>query len=269
MRKTKNEVEAAAKAICAQCDEIIVRSEDSAAALSECFALARTIRISEACVSFILAIAQGKSGTEIQDARRTLSKMRDRVLLANRRIAARLGDEQDILTALTSCEETLFKLMDAGDPTVRILAKLAASHTALIRIVLTAALSSIRKHLESIERRGEVKVRAFSFKAIQQLLAAVRGRPADRTEALVFMRSLYDTDEAQFNSCHKVVEFVQTCKNANDPYFNQCSRIRALVKSCAKKERGGEERVWRSLAQELKPSHAKCHKHKPLSARKG
>lgn len=268
MKKTRSKVEAAAKAICAHCDEIIARSEDPSAALSESFALARTVRISETCVDFLLAIAQCKSGAEIQGARKTLSRMRDRVVLANRRIAKRLGDEQDVLTALTSCEETLFKLMDAGDPTVRILAKLASSHTALIRIVLTAALSSIRKHLESIERRGEVKVRAFSFKAIQQLLAAVRGRPADRTEALVFMRSLYDTDEAPFNSCHKVVEFVRTCRNVNDPYFNQCSHIRALVKSCAKKERGGEERVWRSLAQELKPSHAKCHRHKPLSARK-
>ena len=268
MGKTESNVESAARAICAHCDEIIVRSETPDTALSECFALARTIKITEACVNFILAIAQCKSDAEIKAARRTLSKMQDRVILANRRIASRLGDEQDVLTALTSCEETLFRLMDEGDPTVRILAKLATSHTALIRIVLTAALSSIRKHLESIERRGEVKVRAFSFKALQQLLAAVRGRPADRTEALVFMRSLYDTDEAPFNSCHKVVEFVRTCRNANDPYFNQCSHIRALVKSCAKKERGGEERVWRSLAQELKPSHAKCHRHKPLSARK-
>ena len=268
MEKVRNEIEAAAKAICAQCDEIIVRSETPDAALSECFALARAIKITEACVNFILALAQCKSDAEIPSARRTLSKMRDRVVLANRRIAARLGDEQDVLTAITSCEETLFRLMDEGDPTVRILAKQAASHTALIRIVLTAALSSIRKHLESIERRGEVKVRAFSFKAIQQLLAAVRGRPTDRTEALVFMRSLYDADEAPFNSCHKVVEFVRTCRNVNDPYFNQCSRIRALVKSCAKKERGGEEKVWRSLAQELKPSHGKCRKQKPSHTRK-
>lgn len=268
MGKTGSKIESAARAICAHCDEIIVQSEDPGAALSECFALARAIKISETCVNFIYAIAQCKPGAEVKAARRALSRTRDRVALANRRIASRLGDEQDILTALTSCEETLFKLLDEGDPTVRILARLATSHTALIRIVLTAALSSIRKRLESIERRGEVKVRAFSFKALQQLLAAVRGRPADRTEALVFMRSLYDTDEAPFNSCHKVVEFVRTCRNVNDPYFNQCSHIRALVKSCAKKERGGEERVWRSLAQELKPSHAKCRRRKPLSARK-
>jgi len=76
------------------------------------------------------------------------------------------------------------------------------------------------------------------------------------------MKSLYDTGDPEFNSCPKVVNFVRTCKNAHDPYFNQCARIRSLVKTFAKKERGGEERVWRTFAQELKPSHARCSKQK-------
>ncbi len=66
----------------------------------------------------------------------------------------------------------------------------------------------------------------------------------------------------RFHSCHKVIKYVRTCTNAHNPYFNQCVRIRSLVKALAKKDRAGEERIWRSFAQELKPSHAKCRKPK-------
>ena len=44
--------------------------------------------------------------------------------------------------------------------------------------------------------------------------------------------------------------------------FRLIRRIRSLVKSLAKKDRAREERIWRSFAQELKPSHAKCRKPK-------
>ena len=261
-QKAIKQIEAAANEVCKRCDEITAHAADTKNMLSECFTLARAVGFNEACGQFLVAIAESKSNADIIAARKTLEHMKEHVMRANQKIAARLGDNRDLLDGVICCEETFFRLLVEGDPTMRILAKFAAAHLTFVRIVLTAALTNIRKQLELIENKGEVKVRAFSFKALQQLMSAIRGRPADKAEALDFMRSLYATGDAEFNSCHKVINYVRTCMNAHEPYFNQCARIRTLVKTCAKKNRGNEERIWRSFAQELKPSHAKCRKPK-------
>ena len=261
-KKAVKRIEAAANEVSKRCDEICIHAADPKNLLSECFSLARTVCINESCGQFLLAIAESESIADIIAARKALERLKERVLQANRKIAARLGDNQDILEGVACCEETFLRLLLEGDPTIRIVAKFAASHLTVIRIVVMSALTSLRKQLENIERSGEVKVRTFSFKALQQLLAAIRGRPADKAEALDFMRSLYNTGDREFDSCHKVINYVRTCTYAHDPYFNQCVRIRTLVKTFAKKDRAGEERIWRSFAQELKPSHAKCRKAK-------
>ena len=263
-RKTIKQIEAAANEVCKRCDEITAHAADTRNMLSECFTLARAVGFNEACEQFLVAIAKSASNADIIAARKTLEHMREHVMQANQKIAVRLGDNRDLLDGIICCEETFFKLLVEGDPTMRIIAKFAAEHLTFVRIVLTAALTNVRKQLERIEHNGEVKVRTFSFKALQQLLSAIRGRPADRAEALDFMRSLYATGDAEFNTCHKVINYVRTCMNAHEPYFNQCARIRTLVKTCAKKNRGNEERIWRSFAQELKPSHAKCRKPKSV-----
>ena len=251
--------------MCKRCDEITAHAADPTKLLSECFTLARAVGFNEACGQFLTAIAESESNEDIITARPTLERMKEHVMRANQKIGLRLGDNRDLLDGIICCEETFFRLLVDGDPTMRIIAKFAAAHLTFIRIVLTAALNNVRKQLETIENNGEVKVRAFSFKALQQLMTAIRGRPADKAEALDFMRSLYDTGDYEFNSCHKVINYVRTCTNAHNPYFNQCVRIRSLVKALTKKDRAGEERIWRSFAQELKPSHAKCRKPKPTT----
>ena len=261
-QKAIKRIEVAANEVCKRCDEIIAHAADPTKLLSECFTLARAVGFNEACGQFLTAIAESESNADIIAARPTLERMKEHVMRANQKIGLRLGDNRDLLDGIICCEETFFKLLVEGDPTMRIIAKFAAAHLTFIRIVLTAALNNVRKQLEAIENNGEVKVRAFSFKALQQLMTAIRGRPADKAEALDFMRSLYDTGDYEFNSCNKVINYVRTCTNAHNPYFNQCVRIRSLVKALAKKDRAGEERIWRSFAQELKPSHAKCRKPK-------
>ena len=261
-QKAIKRIEAAANEVCKRCDEITAHAADPTKLLSECFTLARAVGFNEACGRFLTAIAECASNEDIIAARPTLERMKEHVMRANQKIGLRLGDNRDLLDGIICCEETFFKLLVEGDPTMRIIAKFAAAHLTFIRIVLTAALNNVRKQLETIENNGEVKVRAFSFKALQQLMTAIRGRPADKAEAFDFMRSLYDTGDYEFNSCHKVINYVRTCTYAHDPYFNQCVRIRTLVKTFAKKDRAGEERIWRSFAQELKPSHAKCRKPK-------
>lgn len=255
-------IESAADEVGKCCDEITLHALDPKNMLSECFSLTRSVGFNEACSQFLIAIAESEFPADIVAARKPLERMKERVMQANQKISARLGDNRELLDGISCCEETFFKLLIEGDPSIHVIAKFAASHLTLIRIVLTAAMTNVRKQLENIEHNGEVKVHAFSFKALQQLLAAIRGRLADRAEALDFMRSLYNSGDPEFNSCHKVVDFVRTCKNAHNPYFNQCARIRSLVKTSAKKEVGGEDRVWRTFAQELKPSHAKSRKSK-------
>ena len=261
-RSAFHRIESAADEVGRRCDEITLHAADPGNMLSECFSLARTIGFNEACSNFLTAIAECEFPADILVAREALERMNACVMQANQKIAARLGDNQELLEGISCCEKTFFKLLVEGDPTLHVVARFAASHLTLVRIVLTAALTNVRKQLERIEHNGEVKVRAFSLKALQQMLAAIRGHVADRAEALDFMRSLYNTRDPEFSSCRKVVDFVRTCKNVHHPYFNQCARIRTLVKTSAKKEVGGEDRVWRSFAQQLKPSHARCRKTK-------
>ena len=258
-------IEAAAKDVIVRCDEITAFAKKPDNRLSECFALPRTVSFNETCAEFLSALAECDFPTDVQSARKTLVRMKDRVMLANNAIADRLGDDSNTLDGVVCCEKTFFKLLINGDSSIHYLVRFAASHLTLVRIVLTASFANVRKQLESIERHGEVKIGTFSFKALQQLITAIRGRPADKAEALDFMRGLYDLDEPKFNSCHKVVDFVRTCRNADDPYFNQCARIRTLAKTFAKKVKGGEEKVWRSFAQELQPAHAKARKSKFFS----
>ena len=261
-REAVSRIRAAADEVCRRCDEISAVAENPKDPISSCFALGRAVRINDSCAEFILAVAESTSNADILAAKASFESLKKHTARANQGIAARLGENRDMLDGVACCEETMLRLLAEGDPTVRIVAKFAAQHQTLIRVMFLAALNSIRKQLEQLEHRGEVKVHAFSFKAIQQLIGAIRGRPNGKAEALAFMRTLYDSDEPDFNSCHKVVDFVRNCKDVRDPYFSQCVRIRALVKGSAKKVRGGEERFWRSLAQELKPSHAKCRKPK-------
>ena len=261
-KSTIHRIESAADEVGKRCDEITLHAADPGNMLSECFSLARTIGFNEACSHFLTAIAECEFPADILAARKPLEHMRTRVIQANEKISSRLGDNQELLEGISCCEKTFFKLLVEGDPTLHVVARFAVSHLTLVRIMLTAALTNVRKQLERTEHDGEVKVRAFSLKALQQLLAAIRERLADRAEALDFMRSLYNTGDPEFSSCRKVVDFVRTCKNVHHPYFNQCARIRALVKTSAKKDVGGEDRVWRSFAQQLKPSHARCRKTK-------
>ena len=261
-KKAVKRIEIAANEVSKRCEEITAHAADPKNLLSECFTLARAVGFNEACGQFLTAIAESESNADIIAARKTLERMKSHVMQANQKIGERLGDNHDLLDGVICCEETFFKLLVDGDPTMRIIAKFAAAHLTFVRIVLTAALNNVRKQLELIEHNGEVKVSAFSFKALQQLMTAIRGRPADKAEALDFMRSLYNTGDREFDSCHKVINYVRTCTYAHDPYFNQCVRIRTLVKTFAEKDRAGEERIWRSFAQELKPSHAKYRKQK-------
>lgn len=203
--KTVTRIESAAREVGRLCDEITARAADRANMFSECFSLNKIVGFNEACAQFLTAIAESESNADIVAARETLERMKSRVMQANNTIAARLGDNHDLLDGVICCEKTFFRLLVEGDPTLCIIARFAAAHLAFVRIVLNAAMNSIRKQLEAVERNGEVKVQSFSLKALQQLIGAIRGRPADRAEALDFMRSLYMTGGPEFNSCRKVV----------------------------------------------------------------
>ena len=98
--------------------------------------------------------------------------------------------------------------------------------------------------------------------ALQQISTAVRGVPDDRAETIAFMRMLYGTGGSEFHSYPKVVDFVRTCRDEKSPYFDRCAQIQALVRKWAKKEKDGIQKVWRSLTQELKPSHGKNRRSK-------
>ena len=89
------------------------------------------------------------------------------------------------------------------------------------------------------------------------LLARYGDGRCGRASALAFMRSLYDKGNPKFRSWPKVVGYVRNCRDESDPNFGRCAEIRIHVQAWAKREKGGVERVWRSLAQQLKLSHGR------------
>ena len=73
-----------------------------------------------------------------------------------------------------------------------------------------------------------------------------------------FVKSfLYDKQNPKLCSWPKVVRYVRNCRDESDENFARCAEICAQVQGWAKHEKDGVERVWRSLAQQLKLSHGK------------
>ena len=259
--KSVRRIETATREFIARCDEITDFAKDPAHRLSERFSPACILRFNETGIGFITAIAESESVQDLVAARKTFKLAGERVMRANRAIISRLGADHHVVDGVMCCEETFFDLLARADPTVRILTGLAKSHRTVIRIALTAAMTNVRKQLERIERKDEVTVRSFALPALQQIVDAVKGRP-DKAWAMSFMRSLYGSGKPEFKSCRKVVNFVRTCKDESSPYYDQCTRIQSLVRKWARKEKGGDKRIWNTFAQELKPSHGKCRRTK-------
>lgn len=260
--KSVRRIEAATREFIARCDEITDFAKNPEHRLSERFSPACILRFNETGIEFITAIAESESVRDLVAARKTFKLAGERVMRANRAIISRLGADHHVVDGVMCCEETFFDLLVRADPTVRVLTGLATSHRTVIRIALTAAMTNVRKQLERIERKDEVTVRTFTLSALQQIVDAVKGRP-EKAWAMSFMRSLYGSGKDEFRSCRKVVAFVRTCKDESSPYYDQCTRIQSLVRKWARKEKGGDARIWNTFAQELKPSHGKSGKQKP------
>ena len=257
--KSVRRIEAATREFIARCDEITDFAKNPEHRLSERFSPACILRFNETGIEFIEAIAESESVRDLIAARKTFKLARERVMRANRAIISRLGADHHVIDGVMCCEETFFDLLARADNTVRVLTGLAKSHRTVIRIALTAAMTNVRKQLERIERKDEVTVRSFALPALLQIVDAVKGRP-EKAWAMSFMRSLYGSGKDEFRSCRKVVNFVRTCKDESSPYYDQCTRIQSLVRKWARKEKGGDKRIWNTFAQELKPSHGKCRK---------
>lgn len=260
----KSSIKTAIKDVISRCDEITACAKNPQNHLSLCFSPAKTIRFCETCSKFLIAVADAEKA-ELKSAKASFVRMRNHVMSANAAIARRLGDNQHILNGVVQVEKTAFALLIKGDLTVQFLAGFAKGQLPLVRTVLTAAMTDVRKQLEAIELGEQVAIKSLSLDALQQITTAVRGVPDDRAETIAFMRMLYGTGGAEFHSYPKVVNFVRTCRDEKSPYFDRCAQIQALVRKWAKKEKDGIQKVWRSLTQELKPSHGKSRKSKFFS----
>lgn len=227
----------AAKKVIDRAREMQLAAENSREALIKLFTRHEARVTSDVAIGFAttsLTLGQDK----IENERELILKVREQVLLTNDLIASYTQSNPHLLTGFTNLENTFFNYLLDGDRTMlpNITLRGVAFITPIFRSPIFAAFEQIR-------------------------IALTGGKASDglgsRKDVIAFMRSLYDKKDPQLNSYPHIANFVRTCNDPHDPRFNEFVQIRVLVREWASKTADGEDKVWRSLAQEIKPSHRK------------
>lgn len=259
-------IAAACEGIVLRSDEIVRLAEDGDVALSTIFAKRETRVTNEICCELLLSVAESESVADLAANRANFEKMRTHIMNANDVLVARTRINPQTMSSIMNAEDTLVDLLVAADPTVRLMAGFAKQHLGIVKSVLTSFFTDIWLQLEAggglswgRRLRGALSapVGAIVRKGSEDLLAKYGDGRCDRSSALAFMRSLYDKRNPKRCSWPRVVGYVRNCRDESDENFARCAEICAQVQGWAKHEKDGVERVWRSLAQQLKLSHGK------------
>lgn len=260
--------------IAAACDDVIARSNEivRCASTDKKALLAlfkkKEIRVtSEICCELLMSIAASSSVEDLRTNRENFKRMRKQVLKANDALALCLQSNPQVMSAIMNAEDTFIDLLMAADPTVRLMAGLAQQYLGVVKSILTSFFSEIGLRIEEklcggsswggrLRNSLSAPLGSMVIKKGAALFSQYGDGRCDRSADIAFMRSLYDK-ESNLRSWPKVIAYVRSGCGEADGNFARCAEIRAHVQAWAKKEKGGADRVWRSLAQQLKLSHGR------------
>ena len=264
-------IAAACEGLVRRCRGIVRAAESGDKALAALFAKREIRATNEICCELLLAVAESSSVDDLAANRANFMRLRTRVMEANDMLVVRTQANPQTMSSIMNAEDTFIDLLVSADPTVRLVAGFARQNLGLVKSVLTSFFTDLGLQLAANCGEGtswgrrlcsalSAPVGALVRKRGEGLLAQYGDGRCERSGDISFMRSLCDKGNPKLNSWPKVADYVRCCRDESDPNFGRCAEIRIHVQAWAKREKGGVERVWRSLAQQLKLSHGKSRK---------
>ena len=261
----KAEIENAAKALIARCDEIVAAAE-AGKDVSDLFTPREITVSNRICIDLALAVANSESADEIAAHRELFIEMERHVMAANAVIAARTASNEYLMNAVRQIETTVLGMLIAADPTVRILSGFAAKHLSIVSQTLTAAYTGIYDTLVESEGRPQ-KRRAALARCLANPLGSVvaaqaasvlrrygKDFPSCTDDVIAFICQVRYDRSLKLPSLKKACEFIRSCSDPKLQLFAACSRVNAYVTSYAKRTGKNVDTLWRSLCQLAKPS---------------
>lgn len=260
-------IAAACEGIVRRSDEIVRRAATAGGALSELFTKKEIRVTNELCCELLASIADSASVDDLSSNHANFERMRTHVMDANDVLVARTQVNPQTMSSIMNAEDTLIDLLAAADPTARLMAGFAQQHLGVVKSVMTSFFTdlglqladggrrpSLGRHLRSVM---SAPVGAMVRKGSESLFARYGDGRCDRASILAFMRTLYDKGNPKLCSWPKVVRYVRNCRDEEDANYERCAEIQVRVQTWAKRQKNGIEKIWRSLAQQLKLSHGK------------
>lgn len=184
----------AAESAIVRCEDVLACAEDPTARLSTLFSLREIGITSDVCMGFLMAVAETESTADFTAIRELLERLRDKTMEANAVVAQRVADNPYMMTGITGCFETMFRLMLAGNPMIRVVAGLLKGFPWVMRSVLMAVFTDLRQQLESHEglRMGrDARMQSLLFRSLEErfgaCLVSTVGRYAEETKREIRM----------------------------------------------------------------------------------
>lgn len=262
-------IAAACEGIIRRCDEVVACADVAGSAFSKMFSRQEIRMTNDICCELVLAVAESSSSDDLAANRANFERMRAHVMEANETLAERMLTNPQTMSSIVNAESTIMDLLSSADPTVRLMAGFAKKFLPVVKSTLTAFFTDIRLQLEASEGRDKGGVWNLVHGSLAELIGkrvmsecsrmfAKYGDAKDvRKSVISFLQSLYDKDDPRLSSVPKVIAYVRGCKDGEDPNFSRCAEIRMQVACLAKRGPGGVEKVWHSLAVQVKPSYGR------------
>lgn len=271
----KNKISAAARIAAAcegvirRCEEIVACAEGDGGELSRMFSR-REIRVTnDICCELLLAVAESSSVDDLAANAANFERLRAYVMEANETLAERTLSNPQTMCSFMNAESTAIDLLASADPTVRLMAGFAKRFLPVVKSVLTAFLTDIRLQLEVCEGRERGGIWRLVHGSLADLvgkkvmaecskLFAQYGESKNvRKGIIAFLQSIHDKDDPRFSSGAKVIAYVRGCRDEDDPNFARCAEIRMQVAGLAGRGADAVEKVWHSLAVQIRPSYGR------------
>ena len=262
-------IKEACKQIIRRSDEIRAASDDPNGKPSQFFA-GEGLRVTiDTCCELLDAVTDSTSAADLEACHDDFDEMREHTVTANTSVLRRTYANPHAVNALLNGEATLYSLLLAADPTIRLLAGFAKLHIGIVKDVLLSTFTDIRLQLEGPEEPMKERINRALIVMKDPVAAMIIAKSAkllrrygredapiaDRRQIIRFMRKLRDKNNPVLSSYPKVARYVRFCDNEQEPNFDRFLEIRRAVESWSRKESGGVDKSWHTLTQALKPSN--------------